>query len=212
MTRTDMSPCAPSTLARADDERLVALIRSGHEGAFCELHRRYRPSLERLARRLLRLSPHDPEDVLQDAFLSAYMALRAVDRPIALQAWLSMIVRNRAIDYLRQPHASRVDPDSERVLTLVPALMGDPADVAAVREEMRAVVGAIGRLPERQRLALVRRDFEGRPVREVAAGLGTTTPATWSLLFRADSTIAENRRRRELGLPERAGDAGSDAA
>ncbi len=188
-------PHAPLGLARADDERLVAMVRLGHPDAFSELHRRHRPSLERLARKLLRHTSHDPEDVLQDAFLSAYVALRAVDRPIALKAWLAMIVRNRAIDHLRQPHASRIDPDSERVLTLVPAPMGDPADVATAREEMRAVVDAIGRLPERQRLALVRRDFEGRRVEEVAAGLGTTLPATWSLLFRAHSTLSAGASR-----------------
>jgi RNA polymerase sigma factor (sigma-70 family) len=201
MTLTATPPHAPSALAHADDEGLVAIVRSGHDAAFTELHRRHRPSLERLARRLLCQSSHDPEDVLQDAFLSAYLALRAIDRPIALKAWLSMIVRNRAIDYLRQPHASRVGSDSEGLLTLVPAPLGDPADVLAVREELHSVFDAIRKLPDRQRLALVRRDFEGQKIAEVAAGLGTTVPATWSLLFRADSSIAHGRNRREFPTP-----------
>jgi len=188
-------PIGPSSLAQVDDDRLVALIRSGHKAAFTELHARHRPGLERVAIAVLRGSNHDADDVLQEAFLSAYAALRAIDRPIVLKAWLAMIVRNKAIDVLRQSHAARVDPDSERSLALVPAPMGDPSDVACLREEVREVVDAIARLPDRQRLALVRRELEGRPVGEVATGLGATVSSTWSLVNRARAGVAGDRRR-----------------
>lgn len=209
MTPRNRSPRATPSLAGADDERLVAMVRSGHEGAFSELHTRYRPALERLARRLLHDSSHDPEDVVQDAFLSAYTALRAVDRPIALKAWLSTIVRNRAVDYLRQPHTSYVGPDFERMITLAPVLVNDPGELVSMREEVREAVDAIGRLPDRQRIALVRREFEGRRVEEVAAELGTTLPATWSLLFRARSTVAASRSVVSPGCPSVRGDRGA---
>lgn len=195
MPPTASPATAPLSLARADDDRLVELVRSGHEAAFAELHARHRPALKRVAGAVLRESCHDPDDVLQEAFLSAYTALRAIDRPIALKAWLSMIVRNKAIDVLRQPYAARVEPDSERVLALVPATMGDPSDVACLREEVREVVDAIGRLPDRQRLALVRRELEGRRVEEVAAGLGASESSTWSLVCRARATVTADRRR-----------------
>jgi DNA-directed RNA polymerase specialized sigma24 family protein len=81
MPAPESSSPAASTLARADDAKLVTLIRAGHETAFAELHRRHRPALLRLARAVLRGSSHDADDVLQEAFLSAYFAIRAVDRP-----------------------------------------------------------------------------------------------------------------------------------
>lgn len=189
------SPATATPLRRVDDAVLVALIRSGDESAFTELHRRHRPALRRLAGAILRGTAHDPDDVLQEAFVSAYIAMRAVDRPIAPRAWLSMIVRNKAIDAVREPHAARVEPDSERQLALVPATLGDPSDVACLREEVRDVVSAIGRLPDRQRLALVRRELQGQPVGEVAAGLGTNVSSTWSLLHRARATVKADRRR-----------------
>lgn len=195
MPPTAPSSPAPASLSRVDDAQLVALIRAGDDAAFTELHLRHRPTLKRLAVAVLRGSAHDPDDVLQEAFLSAYCSLRAVDRPIALRAWLSMIVRNKAVDALRQPYPSRVDPDSERALAVVPASMGDPSDVACLREEVRDVVDAIGRLPDRQRLALVRRELEGRRIDEVAAGLGASASSTTSLLFRARATVAADRRR-----------------
>lgn len=133
---------------------------------------------------------------MQDAFLSAYLALRSADRPIAVRPWLSAIVRNRAIDCLRRPLDALRAPDAEHVLRLVPARMGDPAEMAGVREDVRLTVDAIGRLPERQRVALVRRELEGRGLEELATSMDTTVSATWSLLSRARSTVAECRSRR----------------
>jgi RNA polymerase sigma-70 factor, ECF subfamily len=188
-------PRVRTTLARAGDDDLVALVRCGHDAAFAELHDRHRSSLERLAGALLRGSPHDPQDVVQDAFLSAYLALRSADRPIALRPWLTAIVRNRAIDCLRRPLDALRAPDADQVLQLLPARHGDPAEVAGVREEVRLTVEAIGRLPERQRFALVRRELEGRGLEEVAAGLGTSVSATWSLLSRARTAVTDGRAR-----------------
>jgi len=192
---SSLHPIARSSLAKVDDDRLVALVRAGDEDAFTEVYARHRVGLRRVAIAVLRGSAHDADDVLQDAFLSAYAALRAIDRPIVLKAWLVMIVRNKAIDALRQPYATRVDPDSERALALVPAPMGDPSDVTCLKEEVREVVDAIAALPDRQRLALVRREFEGRRVQEVAAGLGATESSITSLLSRARRTVAADRRR-----------------
>jgi RNA polymerase sigma-70 factor, ECF subfamily len=177
------------TLSAASDEHLVALVRQGRDDAFAELHRRHRPALARFARRLLHGTGHDPEDVVQDAFLSAYMALRRVDRPIALRPWLHMIVRNRALDHLRSPRSTRTVADGERSLALVPAGGGDPERTLELRDELREVVAAIGALPGRQRLALVAHELEGRPLGDLAADLGTSVPAAKSLLWRARQEV-----------------------
>ena len=183
------SPALRPPLSLAHDDRLVELVREGRDDAFAELYARYRPALERFARRLLHGTGHDPQDVVQDAFLSACSALRAVDRPIAFKPWLYMIARNRAFDVRRSPHESRTVPHGERALALVPALTGDPERTAGGREELRDLVAAIGRLPDRQRLALVQRELEGRRLEEVVSGLGATVPATKSLLWRARQDV-----------------------
>jgi len=51
------------------------------------------------------------------------------------------------------------------------------------------VVAEIGRLPERQRMALVMREFDGRSHAETARVLQTTVPATKSLIIRARSNL-----------------------
>ena len=65
----------------------------------------------------------------------------------------------------------------------------DPARCCAERDEMRFIVDEIARLPERQRMALVMREFDGRTHAETAEALDTTVPATKSLIIRARSNL-----------------------
>ena len=84
-------------LASQSDERLVKLARAGHERAFAVIVERYRPELSALARRL---SPDGKaEDIVQQAFLSAFAALRserAGGAVASAQAPAAGDVRNRA--------------------------------------------------------------------------------------------------------------------
>jgi RNA polymerase sigma factor (sigma-70 family) len=172
-------------ISRLTDDELVLRFRNGDEAAFSEMHRRYRSALTGFARRMLQGSGHEADDVIQDAFMRAYRGLRVTDRPMALRPWLYMIVRNRALDELRTPQRSETY-DDVRMRSVTDS---DPAHCFAGNEEMRQVVAEIGRLPERQRLALVMREFDGRSHAETARALRTTVPATKSLIIRARSNL-----------------------
>ena len=172
-------------LCTLSDDELVARFRSGDEAPFSEIHRRYAGALLAFARRMLRATGHDAEDVVQDAFIRAYRGLRATDRPMALRPWLYMIVRNRALDELRTPQ--RAAFDDEFALDAVPS--ADAASCVEQRDEMRQLVEEIARLPERQRMALVLREFDGCSHVETAQRLRTTVPATKSLIIRARSNL-----------------------
>jgi len=168
------------------DDQLVARFRSGDDAAFTEIHRRFRPALTAFARRMLQGSGHDADDVVQDALIRAYRGLRVTDRPMALRPWLYMIVRNRALDELRAPQRNEAYDDEFRMRPVPDA---DPAQCFAERDEMRQLVAEIARLPERQRIALVMREFDGRTHAETARALRTTVPATKSLIIRARSSL-----------------------
>jgi RNA polymerase sigma factor (sigma-70 family) len=176
---------APSPTTMTDDE-LVARFRGGDDAPFDEIHRRYRRPLTAFARRMLSGTGHDADDVVQDAFIRAYRGLRATDRAMTLRPWLYMIVRNRALDELRSPHRAG-GYDDEFALGAVPTT--DTAQHVQEREEMRELVAEIARLPERQRMALVMREFDGCSHVETARRLHTTVPATKSLIIRARSNL-----------------------
>lgn len=180
---------SPTLLDHLPDERLVALVRAGRDDAFAAIHLRYHERLLAFARRLLHGTGHDAEDVVQDAFIRAVASLRATGGEMHLRPWLYMIVRNRAMDELRKP--GRVAAELDEVAHLRPAEGADPALRAIERELLGDVVAEIGRLPERQRLALVMRELEGATHVEMSEALGTSIPATKSLLVRARGTLQD---------------------
>jgi RNA polymerase sigma factor (sigma-70 family) len=170
-------------LQRCDDPELVAAFRAGSEAAFTEIHDRYREPLTAFARRMLRGTGLDAEDVVQDALLRAHLGLRATDRPMALRAWLYMITRNRALDGLRARRESCSLDERDA------AADGDPVACALQREELRRIVEELARLPERQRLALVQRELCGASHADLADRLGTTVSAAKSLIIRARTQL-----------------------
>jgi len=187
-------PCIPGAaadMASADDlptlseAALVEACLAGRAGAFDLIVERHRRSVYQLCYRFVG-NHEDASDLAQDAFIRAYRALRATDRPMALRPWLYMIVRNRALDELRAP-ARTAAYDDELYLRAAPD--ADAARCVEERAEVRALVDEIARLPERQRLALVMREFGGSSHVETPRALRTTVPATKSLLIRARSSL-----------------------
>src|SRR3954463_2059978 len=87
-------------LALQSDERLVKLVRSGHERAFEAIVERYRKPLVRFCGRILPESR--TEDAVQQAFINAHAALFASDEDVQLKPWLYAIARNAALNMLRQ--------------------------------------------------------------------------------------------------------------
>src|SRR3954451_9440991 len=137
-----------SLLRMQSDERLVALVRDGHDPAFTALVERYRPELLRYCTRLV--GETRAEDVLQQAFLSAHMALRSNDNAIQVRPWLYRIAHNAGLNVLRSSRR-QVELD-ERFA----APGGVEAEYEA-RERLRDALAAISRLPEPQRDALTLR-------------------------------------------------------
>lgn len=80
------------------DRRLVRLVREGYEAAFEEIVRRYRRPLDRFAASIV---GGRSEDVTEDAFSKALLALRGTEAEIELRPWLYGIARNMALNDLR---------------------------------------------------------------------------------------------------------------
>ena len=143
-----MSPGIPTRLlATQSDERLLALVREGHERAFEALVHRYRRPLLSYCRRLS-IPEARVEDVLQQALLKIWIALRGGSEVRDLKAWMYRVVHNTAINSVRDAVHDRerlADPtlrlgvgqaDLERGLVMREAL----AEVAALPDLQREVI------------------------------------------------------------------------
>jgi RNA polymerase sigma factor (sigma-70 family) len=164
-------------LRAQSDGRLVRLVREGYESAFEEIVRRYRRPLDRFAASIV---GGRSEDVTQDSFRKALVALRGEDGEIELRPWLYRIVRNTALNDLRDRPPAAAE--------LAEELMAGGRSAAAVAEERAEVAALTARLralPENQRAALVMRELEGMGHEEIAAALGISSGAARQAIARA---------------------------
>ena len=136
--------------------------------------------------RLLR-SPEEAEDAVQATYLNACRSLGSGTRPRAGSAWLLHIARNVCFTRLR---SARRREGVERV--------GDIAvleeTVAAPDRSYDSLVGltdALLSLPERQRQAILLREWQGLSHGEIAEQLGISLSAAETLIFRARRSLAD---------------------
>jgi RNA polymerase sigma factor (sigma-70 family) len=184
-----MPAAAPVPPSHADEE-LLDRFRAGDEAAFTAIIERHRRAVEAQLRLTLRgRDPFLVDDLAQDVFLRAYLALRRDDRPVALRAWLRRVAVNRAVDELRR---RQPEPLGETEAEDSRALLGrDAACTALERLELRAVLDALSALPPRQRRALAGRAVQSLPYAEIAKDAGTTPRAVKALVHRARQNVRE---------------------
>jgi RNA polymerase sigma factor (sigma-70 family) len=179
------------------DERLVALIRRGHHGAFEALVQRYQPRLLAFCRHMLG-SQEDAEDVLQEVFAASFNAICADTRPINARPWLYRIARNRCLNHLRRPQ-----PAGQDSMDVFERDGGTTtADTVHKREEFRHIVADVQELPETQRTALLLREIDALSYEQIAEAMDTTVPSVKSLLVRARVALAEAAEARLLTCSE----------
>lgn len=139
--------------------------------------------------RAILVDPQDAEDAAQQAFLSAHAALVNGTRPRRPAAWLAAIARNecrsRIASRLARPQALPLLDDA------MESLDAEPLEQVARNAEVDALAAGLSTLPERQREAVLLRDFFGLSYREVAAAMSVTEPAVESLLSRARRRLEE---------------------
>jgi len=159
------------------DGRLVTLVRDGYDAAFEEIVRRYGGALRRYTAGIV---GGRAEDVTQDAFSKALLALRRDGAEIDLRPWLFRIARNTALNDLRDnPRAP------EQLAEELVHGGSSPAEAVERREELAELIRRLRALPDSQRAAIVMRELEGLGHDEIAAALGISGGAARQAIHRA---------------------------
>jgi RNA polymerase sigma factor (sigma-70 family) len=159
------------------------MTRAGSGAAFSVIVERYRAPLLAYANRLV--GRDEAEDVLQQTFTNALVALGRDDRAIDLRPWLYRIAHNLAVNDLRRSgrHHEQLDEQFDGV--------PQPPDVLDRKLQVELLVEGIGRLPERQREAIVAYELEGRSYEQIARSLSATTPVVRQLVHRARTRLRD---------------------
>ena len=187
-------------LDTCDDLALVHAAKQGDMAAFEQLVKRYTAMAFRVAMHIMN-SREDAEDIVQDAFLKAYLNLERFEERSRFSTWLTRIAVNAALMTLRSSRrATTVSIDQE-------ADEGNPlADKVAdwkpnpeqlySRTELRAILQrALASLPHAYRVVFLLRDVEGVSIADTAEMLGLSIPNVKARLFRARLMLREQLSR-----------------
>jgi RNA polymerase sigma-70 factor, ECF subfamily len=153
-----------------------------------ELHRR---GLTGFCERMV--GPAEADDAVQETMLRAWRATEQFDGRSSVRVWLYQIAANTCRDLLRgRARRGRLE---QRLLTTADRTgPADPAEFAATQDGVRrALVAMFGRLPARQRAALVLCEVLRWQADEAGQLLGTSGHAVASSLQRARATLARGQ-------------------
>lgn len=171
------------------DRLLMERIKKGDEKAFELLAARHHRMVFSLACRFMN-DEHEAEDISQEAFIRVYRAAPTYTPDAKFTTWLYTIVKNLCFNAIRKRNLARVLPiDDENVPE--PASPSPGQLDVLLREQVRErVAGAVSRLPENMRLAVLLHKFHGMQYDEIAGIFQCSVNAVKLRVHRAKAILA----------------------
>ena len=157
------------------------------QAQFLALAEKLRPELHRYCARLMG-SVIDGEDVVQDTFARAFVALDELEEGAPMRAWLFRIAHNRALDLLRS-RAIRAAEPIEAAEELADPEIPDPVEAMMRREAVETAVSRFAELPTMQRSVVILKDVLDQSLEEIAAMLDLTVNAVKAHLARGRARL-----------------------
>ncbi|HJN45790.1 MAG: hypothetical protein CL477_18530 [Acidobacteria bacterium] len=184
------------------------------EGQREQAAERFGGIIDRQQRRASRIAYHylrDPaevDEVVQDAFLRAFVHLPSFREDLFFELWFTRILVNACLDRLKaRARRARwlVPSDAREGLLAEGPPSGEPSPEAMLltKERRRRLEAAIERLPARQRTAVILSHLEGRSAREVSVIMGLNESTVRVHLFRAVRKLRGLLDRDTWTAPER---------
>lgn len=175
------------------DEEVVERVKAGETALYEILMRRYNQRLYRAARAILK-DEAEAEDVMQDAYVSAFQNLRQFEGRAPFSAWLLRIAVNEALGRKRgrQRNTSFEEGNENGEISMSIAETGPDPEQSATRAEMGQMLEeAVLDLPEAYRAVVMLRDVEELSTAETAAALGLTEENVKVRLHRGHAMMRE---------------------
>lgn len=169
----------------SDDASLIAATLAGDSAAFGRLVQQYQ---DRLYNSLLRVlgSADDAMDIVQDAFVQAYVKLQSFRGGSAFYTWLYRIAFNLAMSHMRRQHTKASLDEMKTLIGAEPSDGQPPAESGLIEQERAELVhSALAELSIEHRQIIVLREIDGCSYEEIAEILDSPVGTVRSRLFRA---------------------------
>jgi len=172
------------------NEQLMQAVSRDDRHAFAELVERLTDQVYGLAFRLLG-NEQDARDAAQDTLVNIWQSRHRWSKRGAVSTWAYRITTNQCLNRLRSRKrwrllsiGARLDDSGDTIDVPLPSENLPDIDIEKSEATQRLKI-AIGKLPPRERAAILLRHDQGLSGKEVAAVLNTTVYGVDSLLFRA---------------------------
>jgi len=139
------------------------------------------------------------EDLVQETFLAALHGRNRFKGHSAVKTWLSAILKNKIVDYLRKKIREQAMNDTNSITETVDGYFHrngswkirpekwnlDPSKIYEQHEFMDTFYKCLSELPDRLSKAFVLREMEGYSTKEICNVLQVSSTNSWVMLYRA---------------------------
>lgn len=173
------------------DSQMIREIKEGNTELYSELMRRYQRKILAFVYHMLKSAHMEllAEDLCSETFYKAFRSLHSFrELDASFSTWLYTIARNTVLSELRKQRNGNIPLDESGIVPVAPSEVA-PEQAVLRNEKVGMVREAINNLPEKQRSALILREYDQLDYQEIANILGQSVSAVKSLLFRARSSV-----------------------
>ncbi len=192
-----------ATAEREEEHALVRQVLEGDGEAYRVLVERYQDRIYYVCYGFVR-NQEDARDLAQESFVKAYRNLPGFEFRSKFYSWLARIATNLCIDWLRRKKVRKAEEFDESIAAHESAgvlsmahYKNDPRRAVESNQLRVRLMAAIEELPDQQRQAIVLREIDGLPYRDIAEIMGIPEGTVMSRLYYArkklQQALAEER-------------------
>jgi RNA polymerase sigma factor (sigma-70 family) len=174
------------------EAELIRQCCKGNRKAQFEVYNKYAKAMYNIAIRMTG-NTQEAEDILQDAFLTAFMKIRQFRQETGLGVWIRRIVINRCIDLIRKKKAGFSEIED------IPDIP-EEEDPKVIDPEVIHI--AIKQLPSGARTILTLYLLEGYTHKEIAEMIGINESTSKTQFHRAKQLLIKKIKVLEHEIPE----------
>lgn len=156
-----------------EDKRLIERYCNGDKDAIEELVMKYQKQIYAFVYRIIN-DIEEAKDLTQKTFLKAFKAIKGFRKDASFKTWLYQIALNTSLSHFKQ--RSKKEKETELRETIIGSQAG-ALSFLIEKERIIYLKKALVELPERQRLAVVLRIYEGLSYKETAEVMGCSEGA-----------------------------------
>ncbi len=179
-----------SSASSQRDRELVSLALEGDQRAYALLVKKYKKGLVLHIRRTIG-DEEVIEDLVQEAFIKAFKALKTYSTSYAFSTWLYKIASNHAIDYKRKRRLTTISLDKPtltkdgEVRHEIPDVTYRPDQEIEGGQRENIIQEAIDSLPPKYNRVIVMRHQQEKSYEEIAQELDLPLGTVKAHIFRA---------------------------